>query len=225
MCKRRTVPGPSLAWLWQMVIVNCMRNSKRTIGPFTIATSALAAISLFSLLQRWIAFGMGRVVVDFIGYYREVANFLFGWIPALLNLPFGTILTDVWTLSFVGVGLGSRVTKIMGQKFVMSDEYHVRHFDSQTLETISKSNSQFAVYAFALAMGLSGLATFWLLIGVLCLVMVPFYFMDDVFGTSFMPAPDHDVARLMLKQFLIIAVFLAIIFALNAYAPSAPSAG
>jgi hypothetical protein len=202
-----------------------MRKSKRTIGPFTIATSSLAAISLFSLLQRWLVFGMSQIMVDFVGYYREVANFLFGWIPVVLNLPFGAILTDLWTLSFVGVGLGSRVTKIMGEKFVMPDEFHLRHFEHQTQKIAAKSRSRPAVYAFALAMGLSGLATFWLVGSLLCLVMVPFYFMDDVFGTSFMPAPDHDVARLMLKQFLIIAVFLVTIFALNAYAPSAPTAG
>lgn len=170
----------------------------------------LASISIFSLSQKVGNFGVGILLSDFIHYYRSISNILLGWIPRILNFPFESIFVDLWALSFIGAGIAVRALNVPK--------------NSSNLESEPKTG-WFLLFG-VLVIGLSGY-------GLVIFVMMPMiavgvglatlsatiseksrYWLDDT---------DYQRQFRLLKQFFIALGFLALLFALNAYAPSGPN--
>lgn len=76
----------------------------------TVLGGLLAASSIFSAVHHAFNFGLADLMADFVAFYRNLGQLVFGWI----ELPFGirvpAWLHDLWLLSAVGVGIESRAT-------------------------------------------------------------------------------------------------------------------
>lgn len=64
-----------------------------------------AAFSLFSLGHRLFQFGLAPIIADFVSYYRQIGEWVFGWVGFPFGLEIPGWLTDLWILSAVGTGI------------------------------------------------------------------------------------------------------------------------
>jgi hypothetical protein len=69
-----------------------------------ILTQLTASMSVISLIQKVFNVGLGSLAASYIGYYRKISYFVFGFPAEFLNIHVPTALIDFWTLSFICAG-------------------------------------------------------------------------------------------------------------------------
>lgn len=77
-------------------------------NTIVIMGSVVGAISIFSLLQAFLDFGLSKVVGDFVFYYRTLGRWVFGWIGQPFDWAVPFWLRDFWSLSFATAAIGLR---------------------------------------------------------------------------------------------------------------------
>lgn len=185
-----------------------MTNSGSTRPKYRITTlgtlgAAASAISVFSLLQNAFEFGVSPILYDFILYYRELGQWVFGWIGWPFGIRIPNWLIDCWILSSVGVSIASRT--------------------AFRKEFPAKPGSHPFLHASTFLLLPIGIFS---LIGILCLIFslsVPVmrYWMHRVGYKP--PLKDRVLLQLTQQETLTFVALLLLFFALNAYGPSASS--
>ena len=87
---------------------NKQRKPKFKTTTFSVLGALVSAISVFSLVQNTIDFGLASIFAEFIGYYRNFGKWIFGWIGWPFGVRAPSWLIDCWVLSSVGVGITAR---------------------------------------------------------------------------------------------------------------------
>lgn len=189
------------------LIIAMHHVSQRKFRPFTHGAALLAAMSTFSFAQRLAEFGVGSIMIDFLTYYRGITDFLFGWLANRIDIPRAYLLPDLWALSFIGAGLQLRAFNDM-PRYEGESEFKQNLWQyAVTLAFIGISGFGLIAYVFLYL----GLKTTWSKTRRM------------IAGT---PDDDQDLHDLELSQAFfrqggLVILYLAVLFVMNAYAPSA----
>jgi len=165
-----------------------------TLGALGAVASA---ISIFSLLQHTLEFGLASSLFQLVEFYREMGRWVFGWIGLPFGIDIPRWLIDFWVLSAVGVGITSRAA--------FRDEFP------------AKPGSHPFWHSSTFILLPLGVLT---LIGVLCLlgaVLMPIIRLSNRFSGFEMPERQSIIVDLTLQEVFTFSCLLLVFFAMNAF--------
>ena len=181
-----------------MIMRHLLKHPKQ-FSWFSLFGILLAGMSLFSLAERIFQFGVSQLLVDVVGYYRDFAALLFGWVSLITPLSIPAMIYDCWLLS-----------GICSSAIIRSDVKELKEIHLSTV----------LFYAFLI------LSNF-LLIPLLRIIVAALQFLPRRIARD--PSRNLEIlhskmrSRILIYEFLLgVGAFLAI-FIVNAYAPSVSS--